>query len=159
MRLLIAALPAVLATFPASAKEVIACRFPASPDVIIRLEDRKISGRMLNCIEGSFTHGVTSCAPNNAFSILPPDSDQPPQIVDRWQDHVDRDGAIVGSVVTSESIGFQGFSLFFGRPDANGSWKFVINRNTATAILTEGTSFHPPLTFTCARMTPKAKSG
>jgi hypothetical protein len=158
MRISVAATLALLvAACPASAKELIACRFPAGPDVMVRLDDRKVSGQTLNCIEGSFTHGVTSCAPNNAFGFLPNGSDQPLQIVGRWENHIDQDGSVVGYTVTSDSIGFEGFPLFFGRRDDNRSWKFVIDLRSATAQLTEGNNFHPPLTFNCARVNAKSK--
>ncbi|SEE78522.1 hypothetical protein SAMN05444161_7147 [Rhizobiales bacterium GAS191] len=149
---------AFIVACPASAKELIACHFPASRDVIVSLDDRKIAGRMLNCIEGTFTHGMTPCAPNNAFGISTSNgTEESLQIVDRWQDHLDRDGSVVSSIVTSEGIFFEGFFLFLGQRDENGSWKFVINRLSGTAQLKEGN--HPPLTFNCARVTPKTKSG
>jgi hypothetical protein len=66
----IATVLALIVTCPASAKELIVCHFPASRDVIVSLDDSKIAGRMLNCIEGTFTHGIKRCARNNAFGIF-----------------------------------------------------------------------------------------
>jgi hypothetical protein len=157
MRMSIAIALALIIAGPASAKELIVCHFPASRDVIVSLDDRKIAGRMLNCIEGTFTHGMRPCAPNNAFGISTPNgSEESLRIVDRWQDHLDRDGGVVSSIVTSEVIIFEGFYLFLGKRDENGSWSFVINRLSETAQLKEGN--HPPLTFNCARVTPRTKS-
>src|SRR5260370_20489290 len=113
---------ALIVACPASAKELIACHFPASRDVIVSLDDRKIGGRMLNCIEGIFTHGMTPCAPNNAFGISTSNgSEESLQIVDRWQDHLDRDGGVVSSISTSEGRFFECFFLFLQPRDENGT--------------------------------------
>jgi hypothetical protein len=148
----------MVASCPAMAKDVITCQFPASPDVVVRLDDRKLLGQMVNCIEGSFTHGVISCAPNNAFTFSPAGSSQPSRIVPRWEDVKDLDGYVVRSVVTADSIGFEGFQLFFGSRDDKQSWRFVINLKSAAAQLVEGNNFHPPLTFGCARVGAPGKT-
>ena len=147
-----------LAASQVSAREVIACKFPASPDVMVRLDDQKLLGQTLNCIEGSFTHGAMSCAPNNAFGFSPNGSNQPSRIATRWETLQDQDGNVVGSTVTSDQIGFVGFPLFFGRRDEKQSWRFVIDLRSATALLTEGNNFHPPLTFSCARVDTPGKT-
>jgi hypothetical protein len=153
-----ATLALLVATCPALARDVITCQFPASPDVVVRLEDRKLLGQMLNCIEGSFTHGVTSCAPNNAFSFSPNGSILPTQYVSRWEDIKGQDGSMVHSVVTPDAIGFEGFPIFFGRRDETQSWRFVITLSTGMAQLVEGNNFHPPLTFICAKSNAPGKT-
>jgi|SRR5882724_2229385 len=132
----LAALLALSTAMPASAKVLVLCQRPGSPDTVITLEASTQFNRTLDCIAGNFVADMTPCAPNGGYGLsAPTGSANLVGVVDRWQDYSDHSGGVVSHFASADTIYFSGG---INRPDNGGltdKWSFRVNRLTGHAEL------------------------
>jgi hypothetical protein len=153
---IIAAAVAAMIAGTASAKDLIQCHHPSSDEVVISLNDRRMFGRMLNCISGSFVEDMTPCAPNGGYGLsYPTGTAGLAKIVDRWQDAYNHLGGVVHAEITSSTIRFDGSFNSPGTSSSedDGMWTFEIDRITGSAELKMFGK--PAIPYDCRLVKPK----